>query len=341
MKERIKYIDLIKGTGIILVVIGHLLPVNTEVRRIIFTFHMPLFFFLAGFFHKPKEIGVFIVDKTKKLLVPYLFFFFAAEGYVWLYDLFTRVSFNITTLGEIFTGCEYFTNNVPLWFLLCLFEVAVLYNVIIRICPGRLFIQSLLVLIMSIGGYVLCWYSCNIPYFVDSALSSLIFYHVGFLFYKNREKFFISDCCLKNRMRQKSVFRIKKNWLAWGRILFLFVLFLFLSGWAGDIDIRSNRINCNYFIFIGTAFAGIFFIVFLCQQVNSIHLINYFGRNSLVIMSVHVPLFLLANYFNNYILRIGESVLYETVRVVVIFTLCSCLAEIMNHYAPKLAGKWK
>lgn len=340
MKERIKYIDLIKGAGIILVVIGHLLPVNSEVRRIIFTFHMPLFFFLAGFFHKPREISAFVLDKGKKLLVPYIFFFFATEAYVWLYDFFLKVPFNVATFSEIFTGCEYFTYNVPLWFLLCLFEVEVLYNFIIRICPQRFFIQSLIVFIMSTGGYVLCRFSCNLPYFIDSTLSSIIFYHVGCLFYKNRDRLFSLNLFMNKGGEQKVVQGIKKNCITWGRIVFLFILFMLLSRWTGDIDIRSNRITCNYFIFMGTAFAGILFIVFLCRQVNSIHFINYFGRNSLVIMAVHVPLFLLANYFNDYVLKIGGSILYELIRVVLIFTLCSCLAEIINRYAPKLAGRW-
>lgn len=41
-------IDVLKGIGIILVVLGHITFGDQLVRKIIFSFHMPLFFFLSG-----------------------------------------------------------------------------------------------------------------------------------------------------------------------------------------------------------------------------------------------------------------------------------------------------
>ena len=56
-------IDLVKGVAIIAVVIGHLdncadvidyMPYKV-VHKIIYSFHMPLFFIVAGFFFRPKS----------------------------------------------------------------------------------------------------------------------------------------------------------------------------------------------------------------------------------------------------------------------------------------------
>lgn len=47
--ERLAFIDAMKGTGIIFVVVGHvsmIQPLNT----FLYASHMPLFFFVSGFF---------------------------------------------------------------------------------------------------------------------------------------------------------------------------------------------------------------------------------------------------------------------------------------------------
>jgi polysaccharide biosynthesis protein PslL len=69
-------IDIAKGIGILLVVLGHnwiVLNKPGELFRIIFSFHVPLFFFLSGIFLKESEsLSRFIRSKTDTLLKPYL-----------------------------------------------------------------------------------------------------------------------------------------------------------------------------------------------------------------------------------------------------------------------------
>lgn len=54
MKERIQYIDAMRGFAILLVVIAHLVQYNFEdafhndIFNTIYSFHMPLFFFISG-----------------------------------------------------------------------------------------------------------------------------------------------------------------------------------------------------------------------------------------------------------------------------------------------------
>lgn len=46
-EKRIDYIDIAKGIGIILVVIGHCINGHSIAGRYISSFHMPLFFFIS------------------------------------------------------------------------------------------------------------------------------------------------------------------------------------------------------------------------------------------------------------------------------------------------------
>lgn len=84
MKERYKELDLMKGIGILLVYLGHSFNLNSlewnrifeYLYRTIYSFHMPLFFFISGLLSNTnKEINLekFYKGKLKRLLVPYLF----------------------------------------------------------------------------------------------------------------------------------------------------------------------------------------------------------------------------------------------------------------------------
>ena len=55
---RVDEIDIAKGLGILLVIVGHLLPEDSWMRQIIYSFHMPLFMFISG--------GLFYYTKIRK-----------------------------------------------------------------------------------------------------------------------------------------------------------------------------------------------------------------------------------------------------------------------------------
>src|SRR5512144_3032083 len=76
MKKRLEYIDIAKGIGILLVVMGHndFSLVSPFFYKFIYAFHMPLFFFLSGMFFK-AELPFLTVLRRRfdTLLKPYLF----------------------------------------------------------------------------------------------------------------------------------------------------------------------------------------------------------------------------------------------------------------------------
>lgn len=93
MKERLDFIDIAKGIGIFLVVLGHSIvpriresfPAAKFLWIFIYNFHMPLFFFLSGWLFERGLAGYtgkgrFILNKFKFLMVPY--FVFSIFAYV-------------------------------------------------------------------------------------------------------------------------------------------------------------------------------------------------------------------------------------------------------------------
>ena len=117
--QRIAYLDIARGIGILLVVLAHsdLAWISTYLHRFIYSFHVPLFFFLSGYFFSTKiPFGIFIKKRFNAILKPYLFTIFL----IYLVKTsFTNMSFG-TMLGRLakslYATGEYI-EWIPLWFL--------------------------------------------------------------------------------------------------------------------------------------------------------------------------------------------------------------------------------
>lgn len=77
IKKRLNYIDIAKAIGIMCVIIGHTVSSDTESKRIIYAFHMPLFFMLSGMLTKPidqqshNNLKSYVIKKLRMLMLPY------------------------------------------------------------------------------------------------------------------------------------------------------------------------------------------------------------------------------------------------------------------------------
>lgn len=71
MRQRLVQFDVLKGIGILLVLLGHTDVVGIP-KTFIYGFHMPLFFFCSGCFYRQKGWGDFLKDNVRSLLIPYL-----------------------------------------------------------------------------------------------------------------------------------------------------------------------------------------------------------------------------------------------------------------------------
>ncbi|WP_072891855.1 acyltransferase family protein [Ornithinibacillus halophilus] len=143
--EREAYFDNAKLLLIFLVVFGHVIQpftidspgVNT-LYMWIYTFHMPAFIFLAGFFAKGSGNKEYIVKLAKKLLVPYIIFQLIYTSYYFL-------------IGKSGFQADVFYPHWSLWFLLSLFCWHLLLSIFKRI-PAPIGI-ALSVVIGIVVGY--------------------------------------------------------------------------------------------------------------------------------------------------------------------------------------------
>lgn len=134
--NRIAWIDNAKGIGILCVLFGHLaLNEGSNLRLFtwIYSFHMPLFFFLSGLTYRYKPAKEAIRSRMKSLGIPHLLFSFLTIIKHTILSL-MNASFDVhqsvkEMLGIIIAlrGSPYYTT---LWFVACLISIVVIMQLI-------------------------------------------------------------------------------------------------------------------------------------------------------------------------------------------------------------------
>ena len=109
--NRIVSFDILKGGGILLVILGHI-QIPYMLKTVIYSFHMPLFFFVSGCFFRPISLREFFAKKTRQLLIPWAFFAFLLFAYLFVLKLnethnwAKAISLPVTSMFDGFLGDE-------------------------------------------------------------------------------------------------------------------------------------------------------------------------------------------------------------------------------------------
>ena len=136
---RLTWVDIAKGIGIALVVVGHDFAESTSInalwtRDVIYLFHMPLFFIVSGYFAKAGPVAPYARQRLHALLVPYLCYLFLIGVPVALatHRLHGRTA-SLEFALYFFGGQHLVTYMTVFWFVTCLFFAQIVYRAIQRI----------------------------------------------------------------------------------------------------------------------------------------------------------------------------------------------------------------
>lgn len=194
-KKHLVWLDMAKGIAIALVVLGHCLSYDDPLRDFVYSFHMPIFFVLAGFTMRSKPRLTVLKSSFERLIIPYLlvcavlFFFAFVPPSSIDPDLDTQKDW-LTVLCEILyaSGCEYTVGSMTLqaigaiWFLPCLFVARLLYNEILTQSAkaGRfdLLASTVAVAVVAFLGYQIGEH-IRLAWSIDTAMVALLYLHVG------------------------------------------------------------------------------------------------------------------------------------------------------------------
>lgn len=293
MKERIVFLDSIRGFAILLVVMGHAvawnypdwhevclfsqtqskeLMIGGVVWQLIYSFHMALFFMVSGYLSgvsvitKDNVISR-IKNKTLRLLIPYL-----ATGYL---IFFVR-------------------GNWGYWFLLTLFEMSIIW-------------MFLYVLLKKFNPISALWKDIIVMALVYGILRGLsVFSLIAEYIDSNLLKYFIPFCfgCLMRR--HYKIESLVKNKKVYTFCLILFFL-LFISRYMTDIPILYKVVEKFDFFFSISALCAC--IATFSLFMNGISpttekFLEYLG-------TVSMPIYILHNLFVIQVANVGVFILEQ------------------------------
>ena len=292
MSKRIEYIDIARGIGILLVVMGHndFALVSPFAYKVIYSFHMPLFFFLSGYFiNTTAGFWNFSKKRFHSLLKPFLFTLFLIY--------FVSISFGkmgfenaMIRIVKSLYGTGRYIDWVQLWFLPHLFVVslyAFIFYALMKKVDNRYVRWIVLLLTLGVSSLFLhsfypfqlsvlgkSYELWGLPFSLDLVLLSGFFFILG------------------SEARQITSEQFFGNWvllLAAGAALILLNIFF-----GARIDLNTRTYE-SYVINTAESVVGILFILALSRQLE-LHaaklssFFKYAGRISLIILIFHVPI---------------------------------------------------
>ena len=279
MNQRVEYFDIAKGIAILCVILGHLEIHN--INRVAFVFHMPLFFFISGYFLSLKQDYItYVKKKTKTLLIPYYF----TSLLICIFSIPASLALNMPVAhsflnwvgGTIYASGDGRVHGLfgkfpifigALWFLWALFLSLIIVRRILDTVPDKY--QLLSILAISYIGY-LTSRTIWLPLDIQAGMNATIFVYIGYLCHK--EQFL-------NREARPDVI----------------ILCIFVTAWCIKY-FKGFWMVVNYYgngmmDFFG-ALASIYLLLLLSKKLSGFprlkSILEWYGKNSIIILAFHI-----------------------------------------------------
>lgn len=280
--DRQKDIDVVKGVGIILMVIGH---TDSPFTKVIYGFHMPLFFIISGYLYninKWNKLGIkqLAEKRFRDYIIPY-FILGAINLFLNAVSEFLNMGFSIELLLSTikhgfwiiysYGSINKMPNCTPLWFLPALFISYLYFYTIIK---KNLRCQILLCICYTILYRILInFITIQFPWHMETALIGAVMMYFGMLLKKFN---FIKRCSVS---------------------IILLVMTIGLIGikFNSRVDMNPNRVG-NYILFwIGALGVSIGILYLGVKYLKNIKFLSFLGQNTILIIGF--------NYFFNTLIK--------------------------------------
>ncbi len=313
-KQRLNYIDIARGICMFSIVMGHMGVRNID--RIVFTYHIPIFYLISGFFSKKEDFKTFIVKRIRTLIVPY---YIASLGIMCAYvligllkgtekgcileGLIRYAKATLYAAGDNWTSPITIPGIGPTWFLWAMFFGGLIFQVILRIKPEiRLLICVLLLVMADFSAKNLFF----LPLDIQPACTSVIFMYFGYIWK-------CYDKCWDSINSEIKALLLSMSMFIWINFIQNFANFwLVHSAYGrGIIDIVSSLCAASIVLFISKE---------LLDRFNVISsFLGYIGRYSILFLVIHsIELNVIPyNALINKIFRISnESIMMITILLI-------------------------
>ncbi len=284
--NRYRFIDVARGISIICIILGHL--GNSQINRFVFTFHVPIFFLITGYFiNKKTSIREFIHKRFRTLIIPYIISCICVIiSAVIINMLINDGSDNKTVLlrwvkaSMYGAGDNYETPFIiygigATWFLLATFWGSIVMRCSLEAGP---YVRMSIIAAYFILGAVttrICWF----PLSIQAGGTAAFYMYIGYLsrdLFKNLSK-------IRNEI--KAVMLIICMWLWIGFIRDFQSFWLVHNNYGRGVNDIINSIAASACV------------IFICYVISAVSFkgiskimdgVAYLGRYSLIVLCLHI-----------------------------------------------------
>ncbi|RDU58576.1 acyltransferase family protein [Helicobacter sp. MIT 99-5507] len=271
--NRVDFVDNLKGFGVLCVILGH---IANPFSNFIYLWHMPLFFFIGGFFINTNKNNIdFIISNTKNLMGIYIIFGILGISIESLKDIALHREIEIKELliGLFFyMDYEHLQNSYALilWFLPSLLIAKITCFFILKYTKW-LFLPYIMAIIFILK------YNINLPFVLDIGIITSIFCLFGYFFFKNITRF-------GNGGGLQIII-----WIGLSIFCYLFV----------EINILKYR-NFSWIFSLAFCISFCILLMFVFYKYPKILNFKYFGIHSVFFYVIHIYTNNIANYALKY-----------------------------------------
>lgn len=271
-EQRSGTIDILKGIGILLIVLGHCEP-GTLLMRLLYSIHLFVFFFCSGYLgyrYEKRNFRIGIRANFNRLLVPYIFWSVLSQIIAIIIDGISVKEFADNIM--FFNGSVGW--NAPLWFLVSLFWTDSIC--LILVLTRKLHLQVLVLFIMVAAWVYIARGSIVVPFGMYTVPVSSVFWLFGY-FAKKYDAYIELTIMIKNRLCFVCV------------MIGSLLIYIFCGVFFNDvISIYHNHYN-NLVLTLFAAIFGIIFLVMLSSIVTGrlADLFKKFGKHTMLILCTH------------------------------------------------------
>lgn len=331
---RIAWLDTLKAIALIVVVLGHTDGISDGVRTYIYSFHIPLFFFMAGYLVRPEALQgafpAFVRRYLRTLIRPYwgyglvTYLIWLMAGRYYGRDLLLAVPPGKPLLGMLYgIGVDHWLrHNVALWFLPALFSLHLIYFGIQRLGTG-LTTLFLVIVVALTGGVVGPLLPFRLPWGIEPACAGVIFYGAGQL---------TRGLGLSPRQLQ--------GW--WRFLVPAACLLIQVAGIRANGRVDMNELLFgNLAVFYLTAFSGIGFWSCVSMTLPASASASAVAREAMVIFPLHTFIFSLITWIAVKAMHLPtdfrqESLLSAGLYTIITFLVLTPAARLIRQGMPWL-----
>ncbi len=335
-KERLQWIDNMRGLAVVLVLLNHAPRTNIMQLTLLSMFMIPSFFLISGYLTKYDGTGFFnyFYNRVLKLLFVYVVYVFLLP-FLTVTEIIKVVYDPSIIIEKIMQSGKDLVLGKPMWFLACLIIVNIIFMTIRKISKSNIALLTMSIILACAGFVVSFVLGEGIrPWSADTALVCQLFFTLGYILRDVERPEWYKDALVKGVITG-----------------IVYIVAVVISGYLFDFSNVAINVATNNWgkVWITIPLVSLCLFSGLCSSriLTRLKLFPFWGQNSLLYFAIgNHGMSVMNRLFGIIYNKYGFGVLSNRALINPIIAVSGAVilvpaCWIVNKYAPFFNGRYK